>query len=85
MKENVKTSDSPNSESPYIKELQILLGERLSLSDAIREHHGHDESFHASSPPEAVVFAESMKKYPRSFVSVLSTKNLLLLSAPGLP
>jgi len=59
MKENKKTSDSPNSESPYIKELQILLGERLSLSDAIREHHGHDESFHASSPPEAVVFAES--------------------------
>ncbi|RZO43982.1 MAG: FAD-binding protein, partial [Proteobacteria bacterium] len=59
MKENEKTSDSPNSESPYIKELQILLGERLSLSDAIREHHGHDESFHASSPPEAVVFAES--------------------------
>ena len=40
-------------------ELQRLLGERLSFSESVREQHGHDESFHASVPPEAVAFVES--------------------------
>ena len=45
--------------SHCIEKLKILLGERLSLSDSVREHHGHDESFHASASPEAVAFVEN--------------------------
>jgi D-lactate dehydrogenase (cytochrome) len=41
-----------------LQELQKLLGERLSMSNSVREQHGRDESFHASAPPEAVAFVE---------------------------
>jgi len=46
---------------PCLCELQNLLGERLSLSELVREQHGHDESFHTSVPPDAVAFVESNK------------------------
>ena len=59
MKQSTKNTDSATRESPCIQELQKLLGERFSLSEAVREQHGHDESFHASASPEAVAFAES--------------------------
>ena len=49
----------PSCKDPCLQELQKLLGERLSLSESVREQHGRDESFHASAPPEAVAFAES--------------------------
>jgi len=39
--------------------LAELLGERLSTAAAVRDQHGHDESFHPSKPPDAVVFAAS--------------------------
>ena len=45
-----------------IERLQKLLGERLSMSNSVREQHGRDESFHASAPPEAVAFAECNKE-----------------------
>ena len=34
-------------------------GDRLSLAQAVREHHGRDESPYAPMPPDAVVFAQS--------------------------
>lgn len=37
-------------------ELRELLGERLSTSMAVREQHGHDESYHATHAPDVVVF-----------------------------
>jgi D-lactate dehydrogenase (cytochrome) len=40
-------------------ELEGLLGERFSLSPAVRAQHGKDESYHASAPPDAVAFARS--------------------------
>jgi len=44
---------------PLIEELKALLGERLSVSAAVREQHGHDESYHATAAPDAVAFPES--------------------------
>ena len=39
-----------------LAELQALLGERVSTSGAVREHHGKDESYFPYALPDAVVF-----------------------------
>jgi len=39
--------------------LATRFGERFSTSEAVRAHHGKDESSHAPLPPDAVVFARS--------------------------
>jgi D-lactate dehydrogenase (cytochrome) len=39
--------------------LRTQFGERLATSQAIREHHGKDESAFPIAPPDAVVFPES--------------------------
>ena len=38
-----------------INELMTRFGERLSVAHSVRERFGRDESFHPSSPPDAVV------------------------------
>ena len=48
--------------SPVTDALRQLLGERLSTSQAVREQHGHDESYHAPALPEAVAFARSTEE-----------------------
>src|SRR5882672_6263076 len=45
-----------------IAELKSLLGDRLSVTAAIRERHGKDESYHPSVPPDAVAFARSTEE-----------------------
>ena len=47
---------------PVVEELQALLGGRLSTSLAVREQHGHDESYHAAHAPDAVAFAHSTEE-----------------------
>jgi D-lactate dehydrogenase (cytochrome) len=42
-----------------IDQLKALFNERFSTADAVREHHGRDESPYAPLPPDAVVFARS--------------------------
>ena len=42
-----------------VAELKALLGERVSVSAAVREHHGKDESYFPYAPPDAVVFPGS--------------------------
>ena len=42
-----------------IGELTAILGDRLSTSAAVREHHGKDITHHAGHPPDAVAFAAS--------------------------
>jgi D-lactate dehydrogenase (cytochrome) len=39
-----------------IADLQALLGERVSVSNSVREHHSHGESWHPAGLPDAVVF-----------------------------
>jgi D-lactate dehydrogenase (cytochrome) len=39
-----------------IDELRALLGERLSTSTGVRDHHSKDESWHIPHRPDAVVF-----------------------------
>ena len=45
-----------------LSELKALLGERVSTSAAVREHHGKDESYFPYAPPDAVVFPESTEE-----------------------
>lgn len=45
-----------------IPHLQQLLGDRLSLARAVREQHGHDESWHAPHAPDAVAFPHSTEE-----------------------
>ena len=50
------------SRERLIDALRQRLGDRLSTSRAVREHHGQDMSYHAPAPPEAVVFAASTEE-----------------------
>ncbi len=43
----------------FLDALQAVFGARLSTADAVREHHGRDESPYPPMPPDAVVFAKS--------------------------
>jgi D-lactate dehydrogenase (cytochrome) len=43
-------------------ELKALLGERLSTSAAVREHHGKDESYFPYALPDAVAFVETTEE-----------------------
>ncbi|PWC54304.1 FAD-linked oxidase C-terminal domain-containing protein [Azospirillum sp. TSO22-1] len=51
---------APNEEA--LAELRALLGDRLSTSGPVREHHGKDESYHPVMPPDAVAFATSTEE-----------------------
>src|SRR2546423_9651480 len=45
-----------------VAELRALLGERLSTSAAVREHHGKDESYFPYALPDVVVFPHSTEE-----------------------
>jgi D-lactate dehydrogenase (cytochrome) len=47
---------------PAIDELLALLGDRLSTSTGVRDHHGKDESWHHPHRPDAVVFPNSTEE-----------------------
>jgi D-lactate dehydrogenase (cytochrome) len=42
-----------------VEELRALVGDRLSTAESVREHHGQGESWHASAPPDAVVYPQT--------------------------
>ena len=42
-----------------IERLRRILGARLSVSDADRDHHAQSETFHRSPPPDAVAWPET--------------------------
>jgi D-lactate dehydrogenase (cytochrome) len=53
----------PREFSPaVIEELKALLGERVSTSAAVREHHGKDESYFPYAPPDVVVFVTTTEE-----------------------
>ena len=45
-----------------VAELKALLGDRVSTSHAVREHHGKDESYFPYALPDVVVFAKSTEE-----------------------
>jgi len=45
-----------------LAELRALLGERVTTSSGIREHHGKDESYFPYAAPDAVVFPHSTEE-----------------------
>jgi D-lactate dehydrogenase (cytochrome) len=48
-----------------VEHLRAVLGDRLSTSESVRDHHSHGESWHQPSPPDAVVFPESTAEVAR--------------------
>src|SRR3989449_11029664 len=42
--------------------MRALLGDRVTTSRGVREHHGKDESYFPYAPPDAVVFPESTEE-----------------------
>ena len=42
-----------------VEKLKALFGERFSTADAVRDHHGRDESPYPPLLPDAVVFART--------------------------
>ncbi|MEK6244104.1 MAG: FAD-linked oxidase C-terminal domain-containing protein [Pseudomonadota bacterium] len=45
-----------------VAELKALLGERVSTSAAVREHHGKDESYFPHALPDVVVFLKTTEE-----------------------
>lgn len=45
-----------------IQELRTLLGDRLSTSTGVRDHHSRDESWHVPHRPDAVAFPHSTEE-----------------------
>lgn len=52
----------PSLPPPLFDSLRSLLGDRLSTSTAVCEHHGRDESIFTAMPPAAVAFARSTEE-----------------------
>ncbi|MDQ5847992.1 MAG: FAD-binding protein, partial [Pseudomonadota bacterium] len=52
-----------------VVELKALLGERVSTSAAVREHHGKDESYFPYALPDVVVFLKTTEEV-RDVVSI---------------
>ena len=49
----------PADDGLIVELTEIVSGDRLSTAPAVREQHGKDESYHASAPPDAVVFPKN--------------------------
>ena len=52
----------PRCPPALLDELRGRLGERLSTATAVREQHGHGESYHTGVAPEAVAFVHSTEE-----------------------
>ena len=52
----------PVSISSAVDEIRALLGERLSTSTGVRDHHSKDESWHIPHRPDAVAFPNSTEE-----------------------
>ena len=55
--------NKPREFAPEVlAELKALLGERVSTSAAVREHHGKDESYFPYAPPDVVVYVTTTEE-----------------------
>ncbi len=51
-----------DSQTAAIEQVRALIGDRLTTARAVRDQHGHDESYHPGFPPDAVAFARSTEE-----------------------
>ena len=58
----MNTPREKNLSPAVLAELEALLGERVSTSAAVREHHGKDESYFPYALPDVVVFVASTEE-----------------------
>ena len=58
----MNTPREKNLSPAVLAELEALLGERVSTSAAVREHHGKDESYVPYALPDVVVFVASTEE-----------------------
>jgi D-lactate dehydrogenase (cytochrome) len=49
-------------DAALLADLQQVLGERVTTSRGVREHHGKDESYYPYAAPDAVVFPQSTEE-----------------------
>jgi D-lactate dehydrogenase (cytochrome) len=49
-------------DAALLADLRAILGDRVSTSRGVREHHGKDESYYAYAAPDAVVFPRSTEE-----------------------
>ena len=59
------TAEKSRFDDQLFDVLRQIVGDRVTTTEAIREQHGRDESFHPSVPPDAVVFARSTDEVAR--------------------
>jgi D-lactate dehydrogenase (cytochrome) len=64
-----------------LEELRHLLGDRLSTSNAVRDHHSRGESHHAPSMPDAVAFPTSTAEV--SQIAALCTRDRVAMTPFG--
>ena len=57
-------------DTSLLDELRALLGDRVTTSRAIREHHGKDESYYPYALPDAVTFPHTTEEV-RDIVNIL--------------
>ena len=53
-------NETPGPVLQAIKQIAQLIGDRITTNKSILDHHGHDESWHKSIPPDAVCFPHSI-------------------------
>ena len=61
-----------------IDELRSLLGDRVSTSDAVRDHHSHGESWHTPGLPDAVVFPNDTNEVAAIVRACAATKTPII-------
>ena len=64
-----------------LRELRSLLGDRLSTTNAVREHHSRGESHHEPSLPDAVAFPVSTAEV--SAIAAVCTRGRVPMTAFG--
>jgi len=61
----METVQSASAIEESFAELQALLGQRVSVAEAVREHHSHGESTHAPGVPDLVCFPQTTDEVSR--------------------
>jgi len=61
-----------------LEELHALLGDRVTVSRGVREHHGKDESYYPYAPPDAVAFPDTTEAV-RDIVNVCRRHRLPII------